>query len=158
MSFSRSNFVLRLLVLASLLALALPAMADDKPASAAASELMRSVLPKDAYETMLEQMYSQMSMAMQQSGGEPMTPEKQESLKAAVKECIPYEDVLAWNSEIYGKHFTTKEIKDLSAFYRTATGKKLAKVFPTITSEVMAKMMPTIMSRMPAALKKHGLQ
>lgn len=158
MSFYRSNFVLRMLLLTSLLALALPAMADDKRASAAASELMRSVLPKDAYESILEQMYSQMSVAMQQSGGKTLTPEDQESLKAAVRECIPYEDMLAWNSEIYSRHFTAKEIKDLSVFYRTATGKKLAKLYPTISAEVMAKMMPTIMSRMPGALKKHGLQ
>ena len=39
---------------------------DDK---AATLELMRTIVPKAAYDAMLEQMYTQMSATMQQMGG-----------------------------------------------------------------------------------------
>ena len=36
-------------------------------------ELMHTILPKAAYDAMLDQMYTQMSATMQQMGGEGMT-------------------------------------------------------------------------------------
>jgi hypothetical protein len=107
---------------------------------------------------MLDQMYQQMSQGMRQMGSAGIPPEKQESLKAAVKECIPYEDLLTWTGEVYSRHFTKKEIEDLATFYKTPTGKKVARMIPTLSGEVGQKMGPLLMTRLPAALKKHGIQ
>lgn len=128
---------------------------DDK---AAVVEMMRSVLPKPAYDAMLDQMYTQMSASMQQMGGGGLTDAKKKSLKEAVQECMPYEELLSWTGDVYAKHFTRKEIDDLAAFYKTPTGKKLAASLPALTGEVGAKMAPVLMTRLPAALKKRGLQ
>ncbi len=132
--------------------------AETKATEKATLELMRSVLPPEAYDAMLDQMYQQMSQGMKQMGAPGLSPEKQEALKAAVKECLPYEELLQWTAEVYARHFTKKEIEDLAAFYRTPTGKKVAKAIPTLGGEVGMKMTPLLMQRLPAALKKHGIQ
>lgn len=39
---------------------------------------------------------------------------------------------------IYAKYLTHEEVKEMTAFYRTRTGKKLISVMPQITAEAMA--------------------
>jgi len=136
-------------------ALAQGASKDDK---AATLDLMRTIVPRAAYDAMLDQMYTQMSATMQQMGGKGIPASKQKALKDAVQESLPYDDLLNWSAEVYTKHFTRKEIDDLAAFYKTPTGKKLASKLPALTGEVGAKMTPILMTRLPAALKKHGIE
>jgi len=128
---------------------------DDK---AATTELMRTVVPKAAYDAMLDQMNQQMSRAMQQMGNKAIPADKQKGLKDAVQECLPYDELLAWSTDVYMKHFTRKEIDDLAAFYKTPTGKKVAGLLPVLSGEVGAKMAPIVMTRLPAALKKRGIE
>jgi hypothetical protein len=136
-------------------AVAQNAAKDDR---AATQELMRSVVPKAAYEAILEQTYTQMSAAMQQTGGKPIPASKQKALREAVAECVPYEDLVNWSTDIYLKHFTRKEIDDLAVFYRTPIGKKVAATLPLLSGEIGAAMAPLMMSRMPAALKKRNFE
>jgi len=136
-------------------ALAEGASKEDK---AATMELMRQIVPRAAYDAMMDQMYQQMSATMQQMGGKGIPASKQKGLKEAVQECLPYDDLLNWSAEVYTKHFTRKEIDELAAFYKTPTGKKLATKLPVLTGEVGAKMTPILMTRLPAALKKRGIE
>jgi hypothetical protein len=136
-------------------ALAEGAAKGDK---AATMELMRTIVPKSAYDAMLDQMYQQMSRTMASMGGKPIPADKQKSLKEAVQECLPYDDLLTWSTDVYMKHFTRKEIDDLAAFYKTPTGKKLSGLLPVLSGEVGAKMAPILMTRLPAALKKRGIE
>jgi hypothetical protein len=136
-------------------ALAQGASKEDK---AAVVDMMHAVLPKAAYDAMLDQMYTQMSASMQQMGGEGLTVGKKNALKAAVQESMPYDDLVGWTADVYTKHFTRKEIDELAAFYKTPTGKKLASKLPVLTGEVGAKMTPILMTRLPAALKKRGIE
>jgi hypothetical protein len=131
---------------------------EAKATKAATIELMRTIVPLEAYTAMLDQMYQQMLQGMRQMGAAAVPADKQEAMKAAVKECIPYEELLSWTGEVYAKYFTKKEIEDLSVFYRTPTGKKVARMIPTLSGEVGTKMGPLLMTRLPAALKKHGIQ
>ena len=130
----------------------------DKDTKTETVALMRQVMPPEAYDAMLDQMYQQMSASMKQAGGGTMTPKQQKGMKAAVKEVLPYDDLLTWTGEIYAKHFTRKEIDDLAAFYATPTGKKVARLLPALSGEMGAKMGPLLMTRLPAALKKHGVE
>ena len=88
------------------------------------------MVPKAAYEAILEQTYTQMSATMQQMGGKPIPASKQKALREAVAECMSYDDLVNWSTDVYLKHFTRKEIDDLAAFYRTPTGKKVAARCP----------------------------
>lgn len=132
------------------------AAADDD--RAATLELIRTVVPRSAYEAMLNQMYTQMSAAIAQQGGKPLPAEKRKALEAAVQEVFPYTDLVSWSADVYTKHFTRKEIDDLAAFYKTATGQKVARLLPVISGEIGAKIGPLMMTRLPEALKKHGVQ
>jgi hypothetical protein len=130
----------------------------DAPATVAASgDPVRSILPPEAYDAMVEQMYEQISTGMQRAKG-ALSAEKQKGLRAAVTECLPYDDLLSWTAEIYRKHFSKKEIDDLAKFYRTPSGKKLARLMPMLTGEIGAKVAPLMMTRLHEALKKHGLE
>jgi hypothetical protein len=131
---------------------------DNKGDREATLDLIRTVVPRSAYEGMLTQMYSQMSAAIQQAGGKPLPTEKRKALEAAVQEVFPYEELVSWSADVYTKHFTRKEIDDLAAFYRTPTGQKAARLLPTISGEVGAKMGPLMATRLPQALKKHGVE
>jgi hypothetical protein len=99
-----------------------------------------------------------MAASMTAASGKPMDAATTAKLKAVVAECVPYEEMVQWNAEIYGSRFTEAELHDLIAFYQTPTGQKLAAALPDISAEVGAKMGPILMQRMPAAMKKHGLQ
>jgi uncharacterized protein len=146
--------------LASITSVAAWAVADSPPKDdrAAVIDMMHAVVPRAAYDAMLDQMYTQMSATMQQAGGKAIPAAKQKALKAAVQESMPYDDLVSWTADVYTKHFTRKEIDDLAGFYRTPTGKKLAATLPALSGELGAKMMPVLMTRLPAALKKHGVE
>jgi|HubBroStandDraft_5_1064220.scaffolds.fasta_scaffold46485_3 hypothetical protein len=149
-------FLASLLVATSVATWSVAAGGSKDADRAATMDLMRTVVPPAAYDGMLEQMYAQMSAAMQKQGGTAMPAAQQKALKDVVKEVLPYEDLISWSTDVYLKHFTRKEIDDLAAFYRTPTGKKVAEKLPQITGEVGALIGPMMMNRMPAALKKHG--
>src|SRR5262245_11203489 len=145
--------------LASITSVGAWAVADSpKDDRAAVVQLMHSIVPRAAYDAMLDQMYTQMSASMQQAGGKGIPPAKQKALKAAVQESMPYDDLVSWTADVYTKHFTRKEIDDLAAFYNTPTGKKFASKLPALSGELGTKMMPVLMTRLPAALKKHGVE
>jgi hypothetical protein len=130
----------------------------EKADKAATLDLMRTVVPKAAYDAILDQMYAQLSTAMQAQGGKGIPASKQKELKAAVQECLPYDDLLNWSADVYTKYFTRKEIDDLAAFYKTPTGKKVSSLLPTLSGEVGAKIAPILMGRIGPSLKKHGIQ
>ena len=95
------------LILISTMTLAAWAMAEAGPKDdkAAVIDLMHEILPKAGYDTMLDQMYTQMSASMQQMGKEALTPAKKNALKAAVQESLPYDDLINWTADVYTKHF-----------------------------------------------------
>lgn len=55
-------------------------------------------------------------------------------------------DAMKGAPAIYAKHFTTSELKDLTAFYRTPTGAKTLVEMPRVTGEFAASLMPRLQS------------
>jgi hypothetical protein len=121
-----------------------------------ALELIREVVPKEAYEAMIDQMYTQMGASMGQMG-QKLSPADMKKLGDVVREVMTYDELVQWSADVYVKHFTLKELEDLAKFYRTPTGKKAARLLPKLGGEIGAIFGPLIMQRMPAAMKKHGL-
>lgn len=67
--------------------------------------------------------------------------------------------------EIYHKYFSTDELKDVVAFYKTPTGRKMTKHLPQITQEAMLagqqhaiSIQPKIERRLAARLKEEGIE
>ena len=66
--------------------------------------------------------------------------------------------------EVYDKHFTHAEVRELLAFYRTPIGRKSLEVLPALTSESMAvgqawgqSLGPEIRQRLQTALQREKL-
>jgi hypothetical protein len=142
------------LALAGILSQAAPAAADADPK--VTQDLVQMVTPQDTYEAMINTMTKQMMASMAQSGAK-IPPDAETKMAAAVKEALPYKDLVTWTVEIYGTRFTTEEIRELIKFYKTPVGKKAAKLIPEISGEVGKKLGPIMMQRLPAAMKKDGL-
>lgn len=114
------------------------------------------VTPRETYQAMLSQITHQMLGSMAQSGAKPPADAEAKMTKA-VLEAVPYDDLVSWTVEIYATRFSTEEIRQLIAFYKTPVGKKASKLLPEISGEVGKKMGPIMMQRLPAAMKKVGL-
>ncbi|WP_437326955.1 DUF2059 domain-containing protein [Sorangium sp. So ce381] len=122
-----------------------------------ALELTHLVMPKDVYNALLDQLMTNMSASMQQAGAKVSTKDASK-LKAVVAEVLPYDELVQWNVDIYAGKFTADELKELIKFYGTPVGKKAAKLLPEISGEVGKKVGTVIVQRMPAAMKKAGIQ
>ncbi|WP_437859325.1 DUF2059 domain-containing protein [Sorangium sp. So ce363] len=122
-----------------------------------ALELTHLVMPKDVYNALLDQLMTNMGASMQQAGAK-ISPKDASKLKAVVAEVLPYDELVQWNVEIYAGKFTADELKELIKFYGTPVGKKAAKLLPEISGEVGKKVGTVIVQRMPAAMKKAGIQ
>lgn len=66
---------------------------------------------------------------------------------------------------IYDKHFTTTELKEMVAFYKTPTGSKMATLLPQVTQEAMVagqqhgqSLGPIIQKRLMARFEKEGIK
>ena len=66
--------------------------------------------------------------------------------------------------ELYHKHFSTLELQEIVAFYKTDTGKKMANLLPELTQEGMQagqlhgqSLGPTIERRLRARFEKEGI-
>ncbi|WP_437279064.1 DUF2059 domain-containing protein [Sorangium sp. So ce375] len=122
-----------------------------------AKELTHLVMPRDVYNALLDQMMTNMGASMQQAGAK-ISAKDAGKLKAVVAEVLPYDELVQWNVEIYAGKFTADELKELIKFYGTPVGKKAAKLLPEISGEVGKKVGAVIVQRMPAAMKKAGIQ
>lgn len=66
--------------------------------------------------------------------------------------------------EVYHKYFSTAELKEMLAFYKTPTGKKMASLLPRVTQESMMAgqrrgqtLGPIIQQRLRARFEKEGI-
>jgi uncharacterized protein len=121
-----------------------------------ARELVTLVMPREAYEQSIQQMTTQM-LGTLRAQGQQIAEGAEQKVKAAVIDVLPYDELQSWTAEIYGRHFTARELGDLIAFYKTPTGRKAARLLPELMGEVGAKMAQIMPQRLPAALKKHGV-
>lgn len=122
----------------------------------AATELVRLVTPKAAYDDMMTQMTAGMMQTLV-AQGQKVPPDAAAKIQKAVGEVLPYEEMITWSAEVYATRFTVSELKELTKFYKTPLGSKLAKALPDIMGEVGKKMATILPERMPGALKRAGL-
>ena len=118
-------------MLALLLVTLFTAQAQTTPAKSshykAAEELMQTMDMKRNIEESLQQM-----LTLQLKGNPALQP-MEASLKAFFSKYMSWEALKEDYIGIYMKEFTEKELKDMTAFYKTDTGKKLAAKQSTLT-------------------------
>jgi uncharacterized protein len=139
-----------------------PAASDPELAEqrAVALQLVELVQPESSYRSGLQQMMDQMLPPLEaqaRANGKPLPPDVRQRMMAALLEVVPYAEMKQWTAELYAQRFTTAELKQLVAFYRTPLGRKLASKLPELMGEAGKKVSSVMPERLPAALKRHGL-
>lgn len=130
--------------------------AHAAPSESVALQLSRVVLSKDGYQELLKQSTAGIIAGIK-SQGQDVPKGFATKMQAVVAEALPYDELLAFNAQVYGSRFSDKELGDLIAFYKTPTGAKLVRLLPTISGEVGQKLGVILPQRLPALMKKHGL-
>ena len=135
-------------------------LADKAPSKAQdeSSSLSAAVFSSAMYDQMLDQVWQQLLPKLHPLRGQKGPAGKREAFKAAVREAYPYEELRAAGNEIYARHFTKNERDELAAFFNSPTGKKYNRLASTLKAEHGALMGPVVQQRLPAALKKRGLE
>jgi uncharacterized protein len=126
------------------------------PTESMAMQLSRVVLSKDGYKELIKQSTAGIIAGIK-SQGQTVPANFAPKLELVVAEALPYDELLAFNSQVYGSRFSDKELQDLINFYKTPTGAKLVKLLPAISGEVGQKLGVLLPQRLPAIMKKHGL-
>lgn len=130
------------------------------PAQAAsestAMQLSRVVLSKDGYQELVKQSTAGIIAGIK-SQGQELPKDFAKKMEAVVAEALPYDELLAFNAQVYGSRFSDKELQDLITFYKTPTGAKLVRLLPAISGEVGQKLGVLLPQRLPALMKKHGI-
>ena len=126
------------------------------PSESTAMQLSRVVLSKDGYQDLIKQSTAGIIAGIK-SQGQELPKDFAKKMEAVVAEALPYEELLAFNSQVYGSRFSDKELQDLITFYKTPTGSKLVRLLPAISGEVGQKLGNLLPQRLPGLMKKHGI-
>jgi len=142
---------------------AAPASASNQATLAEVNELLVLLKSRQQMESVLAGFKEQMNrgqmqgfeMALQKKGI-TLTPDEKARAKArldAITEEIfkqmPYDEMMAATAGIYRKHFTSDDVKALTAFYRSPSGQKFLSEMPALVQESMRAGSDIMMKRMP---------
>ncbi len=130
------NILIILIALLSINAFAQEATKDEK-----LKELV-NVMDMDS---MLESMYSQMEIMMQNTATEmgvkpseqPIFDEYYSKMTLVMRESMSWEKMESGVIALYGRNFTESEIESMLTFYKSDVGKAILEKMPTIMNESM---------------------
>jgi len=166
----RRNLQVLLLVLASVLALAMPAR--GQALDAAFQSDIEALLDATGSAQMRQQvmilMNGQLLGALKKA-----RPDVPDRVVEIAKEVLNSEFARAWEGpdglnaqmvSIYATHFTSEDVRGLLAFYRSDIGKKMVGLTPVLFQEIMAagqqwaeRRMPSVSATLQARLIAEGL-
>ncbi len=98
---------------------------------AAFMEMMELNGSQEIYQTSIDEMFKIYENNFSDVPSEFWERLKKEMKKRSIGELS---DMLV---DVYAKHFSLKEIKEINAFYKTPVGKKLSETTPIITKDAM---------------------
>jgi len=134
---TRALAVVAIIAMAALLASApAPAAAADDAKRAKVAELIE-LTGGAKLTTQMGQLMAQFIGETIKRSGKELTPEMVESINHVVNKKLSADaaEMLAEMQPIYAKHYTSSELDELIAFYKTPIGKKSIDVTPTIMQE-----------------------
>lgn len=109
------------------------------------SKLLSELVNVMDMDSMVESMYSQMEVMMQNMSSQmgvkpseqPIFDEYYSKMTTVMREEMSWKKMEPMIVEIYSNNFTEKEITEMLAFYKTETGQGLLKKMPTIMQQSM---------------------
>ncbi|GAA5526188.1 hypothetical protein Maes01_02783 [Microbulbifer aestuariivivens] len=120
-------------------------------------ESVQELLKATNVDSMVDTMYSQMGQAFagigQQLGikaeDQPVFDAYMNKVFATMKEDMSWEKMEGPMIEIYLKHYTEKEIRDMLAFYQSESGRSMVEKMPAVMGDSMALSQQMVQSFLP---------
>ncbi len=125
-----------------------------------ALEVVHLLMPKDHTNQMIaeiDQRFAYAAAADYQRRGLTIPPDFETKMKAALAGLVSYDELTNWAADSYAQHFTTAEMQQMKTFYTGPTGRKVIDAQPEISQQTVRKLLQTVDQRLPAAMKKEGL-
>lgn len=129
----------RVLIVILILLSPITVYAEEVADKATVEELLEVTNVKSIVDTiyleidqMLEGLAAQLGISEEE---QPIFNKYIAKVNASVKEEISWEKMRGPMIELYMKHYTQKEIKDILAFYKTDTGKSLVRKMPVVMQD-----------------------
>jgi hypothetical protein len=156
--------VLAMLLLA--LSLAAPVRAQEpSPETLAAARDLSAIMTGDTIAQMTAAMAAQIWPAIAQQLGAKVDAPTLTEMRAEFERTLKSftGDVMKDAPEVYARHFSAQELRDMVAFYKSPSGAKALHEMPKVMADVGARMGPRVQAlqsdldqRMRAILQKHG--
>ena len=131
---------------------------DSSKPSVESSDFGRALFSPGDYDHMMDILLDGLLDKVQPQRGHKAPADKLQTLRAVAKESMPYKDVVRWCDEVFGKHFSKRELEEIGTFFRSPTGRKFAESLPAMRTELNAMTARLIEERIRAGLRRHGLE
>ena len=156
-----------LAILMFAVSLAAPARAQDKPLpeTMQAAQELAAIMTSDTVEQISRAMTTQIWPTIERQVVGKVDADTIADMRTAFeKTLIKFTSEVMKNApEVYARHFTAKELRDMVAFYKSPTGVKALHEMPKVMIDVSAQMAPRLQAlqgelneRMVAIMRKHG--
>jgi hypothetical protein len=162
-------------VLALVAVLAAPALAAEPPAKPAAPapaasapaprhaggdvavgrEVARLLVTKETWSRGVDQIATDARnrVSMHPGAALKFPPDMQAKARAEVEKALPYEDLIEMHAKELAANYTTPQLNELLAFFRTPTGKHWLEVQPSLYESVGMQTQNRMAEKMPAIMK-----
>lgn len=150
-------------------ALALPARAEDKAAPAPetmqAAQELAAIMTGDTVKQLSQAMTAQIWPTIERQVSGRVDAATIADMRAAFEQTLTKftGEVMKNAPEVYARHFTTNELRDMIAFYKSPTGVKALHEMPKVMADVSTQMAPRLQAlqgelnaRMVAIMREHG--
>ena len=156
--------LLGLLLLA--LSVALPARAQEpSPETMTAARDLSAIMTGDTITQLTAAMANQIWPSIEQQLGAKVDAATLAEIRAEFEGSLKAftAEVMKDAPEVYARHFSAQELRDMVAFYKSPTGSKALHEMPKVMADVGGRMAPRMQTlqtdldqRMRAILQKHG--
>ena len=126
-----------------------------------ALELIHLLMPKAHTDQMMATIGTQFMYAAANDykrRGLTIPPDFETKMKSAMNGLVSYDELTNWGAEVYAQHFTQPELQKMIAFYSGPVGRKMLQSQQEITQESMRQVLTAVDHRLPAAMKREGLE
>lgn len=137
---------------AVVLMLVIGAAARAEDARAVYMEAVRTMMPPERYDQMIEMMYRPLVAGAEANSKQKMPADAVQQLRDAARSSMSYDELLGWTADAYERHFTPQEMQQMTAFFRSPLGKKLEQEQPRVQAEIMRKVAEVVPQRIKANL------
>jgi hypothetical protein len=117
---------------------------DASPDTLAAAKELASIVSADTINQLSEAMTAQIWPKLQAELGRKVDAATLQELRKEFESALGRFVSRAMDDAptIYARHFTAQELRDITAFYRTPSGRKALQAMPKVTAESFGSIMP----------------